>query len=239
MENRKDYLNTEFEGAGIALNESQTAAFVRYAELLEEWNAKMNLTAITEFPDVVKKHFLDCVYPFILGKIGREQTLIDVGTGAGFPGIPLKIMFPGLKITLIDSLSKRVRFLEEVIRELELKDIRAIHGRAEDLAREKDFRERFDLATARAVAPLPVLAEYCLPFVRREGRFLAYKSEKVREELDGAANALKILGAGEKDSLYYALPGTDAGRSLLVFQKTRSTPAIYPRKAGTVNKKPL
>ncbi len=239
MDNRKDILKNEFERAGIALNETQTAAFLRYAERREEWNAKRNLTAITEFPEVVRKHFLDSAYPFAKGKTGTEQTLADVGSGAGFPGIPLKILFPDLKITLIDSLNKRVRFLEEVIRTLELQEIRAVHGRAEDLARDKAFRERFDLAAARAVAPLPVLAEYCLPFVRKGGRFLAYKSGRVQEELAGAANALKILGARERDSLYYTLPGTEDSRSLLILEKERNTPALYPRKAGTASKKPL
>ena len=239
MENRKEILQKCFETAGIALTEAQAAAFLRYAELLEEWNAKMNLTAITEFPEVVRKHFLDCVYPFAEGGIPSDQTLIDVGSGAGFPGIPLKILFPDLKITLIDALNKRVRFLEEVIRALELTEIRAVHGRAEDLARDKAFRERFDLAAARAVAPLPVLAEYCLPFVRKGGRFLAYKSGRVQEELAGTANALKILSARERDSLYYTLPGTEDSRSLLILEKERNTPALYPRKAGTASKKPL
>ncbi len=239
MENRTEILNQGFEAAGIMLSEGQTAAFLRYAELLEEWNEKMNLTAITEFPEVVRKHFVDCVYPFALLKAEGPLTLIDVGSGAGFPGIPLKIMFPALRVTLIDSLNKRVRFLEEVIRTLNLTDIRALHGRAEDLARDPQLRERFDLSTARAVAPLPVLAEYCLPFVRRGGRFLAYKSGQTEEELAGAENALRILGAKENGSLHYSLPGSGDGRSLLILEKQRNTPPIYPRKAGTASKKPL
>ena len=239
MDNKRDILTDLFSEAGISLSEKQVDLFLCYAALLEEWNQKMNLTAITAFEEVVQKHFIDSVYPFVLSEVNPAQTLLDMGSGAGFPGIPLKILFPELKITLADALNKRITFLKEVVSRLELPNIEVIHTRAEDLGKNSQFRDQFDIVTARAVAPLNILAEYCLPFVRIGGVFLAYKSEKVEEELKTAQNALKTLGAEEEKPYYYNLPGTETGRSLLVYRKTGITPLSYPRKAGTITKKPL
>ena len=239
MQNKQDYLIKTFQNAGISLSMEQADAFLQYADLLGEWNQKINLTAITEFEEVVQKHFLDSVYPFALLKANKDITLLDMGSGAGFPGIPLKILFPKLQISLLDSLNKRIRFLNEVIRQLHLTKIQAIHGRAEDFAKQMDYREQFDLVTARAVAPMRVLAEYCLPFVRLGGHFWAYKSENVVEEVKLAEKAISVLGAEGPESLYYTLPGSEAGRSLLQYQKTALSPASFPRKSGTIAKKPL
>ena len=239
MQNRQDYLIKTFQNAGISLSLVQADAFLQYALILEEWNQKFNLTAITDFQEVVHKHFLDSVYPLTLLKADKAVSLLDMGSGAGFPGIPLKILFPELNITLLDSLNKRILFLNEVIQQLHLTHIRAIHGRAEDFARKQDYREQFDLVTARAVAPMRVLAEYCLPFVRLGGHFWAYKSENVVEEVKLAEKAISVLGAEGPESLYYTLPGSEAGRSLLQYQKTALSPASFPRKAGTIANKPL
>ena len=239
MQNRQDYLIKTFQNAGISLSLFQSDAFLQYALLLEEWNQKINLTAITDFQEVVHKHFLDSVYPFTLLKADTDITLLDVGSGAGFPGIPLKILFPELNITLLDSLNKRILFLNEVIQQLHLTHIRAIHGRAEDFAKQMDYREQFDLVTARAVAPMRILAEYCLPFVRLGGHFWAYKSDNVAEEVKLAEKAISVLGAEGPESLHYTLPESEAGRSLIQYKKTDLSPASYPRKAGTIAKKPL
>lgn len=239
MQNRHDFLISTFQNAGINLTEIQADAFLQYALLLEEWNQKINLTAITEFQEVVFKHFLDSVYPFTLLKADTAVSLLDMGSGAGFPGIPLKILFPELNITLLDSLNKRILFLNEVIQQLHLTHIRAIHGRAEDFAKKEDYRDHFDLVTARAVAPMRVLAEYCIPFVRLGGHFWAYKAENVTDEVKLAEKAISILGGEAPESLYYTLPGADAGRSLIQIRKTALSPTSYPRKAGTIAKKPL
>ena len=239
MQNKQDYLIKTFQNAGISLSLAQADAFLQYALLLEEWNRKINLTAITDFQEVVHKHFLDSVYPFTLLKANTDITLLDVGSGAGFPGIPLKILFPKLNITLLDSLNKRILFLEGVIRHLGLEHITAIHSRAEDLSKNERFREKYDIVTARAVAPMRILAEYCLPFVRLGGHFWAYKSENVAEEVKLAEKAISVLGAEGPESLHYTLPESEAGRSLIQYQKTDLSPASYPRKAGTIAKKPL
>ncbi len=239
MQNKQDNLIKTFQNAGISLSLAQADAFLQYALLLEEWNQKINLTAITDFQEVVHKHFLDSVYPFTLLKADTDITLLDVGSGAGFPGIPLKILFPKLQISLLDSLNKRIRFLNEVIGQLHLTNIRAIHGRAEDFAKQMDYREQFDMVTARAVAPMRILAEYCLPFVRLGGYFWAYKAENVAEEVKLAEKAISILGGVGPESLHYTLPESEAGRSLIQYQKIALSPASYPRKAGTIAKKPL
>lgn len=239
MDNRAEILENVFKTAEISLSGAQIEAFLTYAALLEDWNSRMNLTAITDFREVCEKHFLDSVYPFAQGWVPVQGSLLDVGSGAGFPGIPLKIMFPELDICLMDALNKRILFLNEVISGLKLEQIRAVHGRAEDLAKNNAFRERFDLVTARAVASLSVLAEYCLPFAAPSGHFLAYKSGLIQEETQNAAQALHILGGELNEMLQYTLPGTDLNRSLLVIRKIQTTDKKYPRKAGTIRKNPL
>ena len=224
-----------------------TTQFLRYVALLREWNEKMNLTAITDDEGIAVRHILDSLtlLPDILAtrqapgrRAGQAVRLIDIGSGAGFPGLPLKIVCPDLDVVLLDSLAKRVRFLETVIAELQLTGIRAIHGRAEDAARRADLRERFDLATARAVAPLPVLCEYCLPFVRPGGQFLAMKGQAA-DELAGAAQAIQILGGQTATATTFQLPGTDMNRMIIRISKIRPTPAVYPRKAGKAEQNPL
>lgn len=206
----------------------------------------MNLTAITEWKDVVQKHFIDslCLIKSFssfeeMKGFFSDKSIVDVGTGAGFPGIVLKILLPDLKVTLMDSLDKRVSFLKEVISKLELEKIEAIHGRVEDLARLDRYREAFDFSTARAVASLPVLTEYCIPFVKPDGFFIAYKSEKASEELELSSNAFSLLGCFCERKTDFLLPGTDSNRSILWIRKTESTKDKYPRKAGTPTKKPL
>ena len=234
---------TEFEQGlqelEIQLEQSQMDAFLQYYELLVEWNSFMNLTAITEFKEVCIKHFLDSLSLIKVMDCCQEVKVIDIGTGAGFPGIPLKIAFPKLKITLLDSLGKRVKFLNEVIDKLGLKDIEAIHGRAEDYAKPTALRESYDLCVSRAVANLATLSEYCLPYVKVGGKFISYKSEKIVEEKQQAANAIRLLG-GEIDSQNeFTLPLSDIYRNLFVIRKVKKTPTKYPRKAGTPQKTPL
>lgn len=226
---------------GIILTEKQKEQFFKYFELLTEWNQVMNLTAITEMPEVVTKHFVDSLLVVkVLDGIRTETySCIDVGTGAGFPGIPLKIAFPQLQITLLDSLNKRVGFLNTVLQELELTGIQAVHGRAEDFGRDKEYREQFDLCVSRAVANLSTLSEYCLPFVKQGGSFLPYKSGKVEEEAREAEGAVKKLGGFMGDTKTFILPGTDVDRTFVPIDKIHMTPKKYPRKAGMPGKEPL
>lgn len=241
---RDEYLQQTFAAEGIILDRTQTDAFLRYADLLAEKNAVMNLTAITDFGDVVHKHFLDSCAParFPWFPKGQGMSLIDVGSGAGFPGIPLKILYPELKVTLLDSLRKRVNFLSEVIEALGLEGIEAVHARAEDGARREDLRERFDVAVSRAVAALPVLSEYCLPYVKVGGSFLAWKGSGAEAEAEAAKAAARKLGGQFPEMTVFTLPGADGetlGRSLVRIVKTAPTPKKYPRKAGTAAKSPL
>lgn len=232
-------------GLGIGLSDKQYGQFIRYYEILIEWNKVMNLTAITEYDEAVVKHFLDSLSLVkaidIKSELSKNSDLsmIDVGTGAGFPGIPLKIAFPGLNITLLDSLNKRVGFLNTVTEELGLTGITTVHGRAEDYAKKGKLRESFDLCVSRAVANLSTLSEYCLPYVKIGGRFIAYKSEKTAEEISGAEKALSELGGKIVSSEEFVLPGTDLYRTLIVVEKIKATPNKYPRKAGTPSKEPL
>ena len=240
---------------GINLSEKQLNQFEEYYHLLTQWNEKMNLTAITEKEEVYLKHFLDSLsFVKIFEKpdevednsviIDTEKrfTLLDVGTGAGFPGIPLKIIFPNAGITLMDSLNKRITFLNEVIEKLGLNEsgsIEAIHSRAEDLAHDSQYREKYDYTVSRAVANLSTLSEYCLPFVKVGGAFVSYKSEKALEELEGAGKAIFLLGGTLKKEVSFVLPGSDLKRTLLVIDKRDHTSKKYPRKAGMPSKNPL
>lgn len=226
----------------VELSERQIGQFCRYYEILIERNKVMNLTAITELSDVVTKHFVDSLLVVRAMENIRNEVLscIDIGTGAGFPGIPLKIAFPALKITLLDSLNKRVGFLNDVIRELELSDITAIHGRAEDLGRDVVHREQYDLCVSRAVANLATLSEYCLPFVKVGGTFIPYKSGKIEEELIQGKTAVRKLGGELEQVVVLKLPGTeDVERTFVCVKKTMKTGKIYPRKAGLPSKEPL
>lgn len=224
---------------GIKQDQNQLERFHKFYQLLIEWNKVMNLTGITEYEDVVEKHFVDSLSIIKAVDLSRIHTVIDVGTGAGFPGIPLKIAFPELQITLLDSLQKRVNFLNTVIQELSLTGIEAVHGRAEDLARPGKLREQFDLCVSRAVANLSTLSEYCIPFVRKGGYFISYKSGGSEAEAAAAGTAVRILGGEKTETVSFLLPGTDIGRNFYVIRKKAPTPAKYPRKAGLPAKEPI
>lgn len=223
----------------IKLNDRQIGQFMEYYELLVEWNSFMNLTAITEFEEVMIKHFLDSLAIVEAADIQNVSTVIDIGTGAGFPGIPLKIAFPHLEVTLLDSLNKRINFLNEVITRLDLKGIHTIHGRAEDYAKQKEYREAYDLCVSRAVANLSSLSEYCLPYVKTGGSFIPYKSGSVDEEVRQAEKAIHVMGGKLKKTLHFQLPDTDMERSFVIIDKKKSTPKQYPRKAGLPTKEPI
>lgn len=224
---------------GIHLSDEQWSQFYRYYELLVEWNSFMNLTGITDFEEVMKKHFLDSLSLIHAYDLSKDSSLIDVGTGAGFPGIPLKIAFPHLKVTLLDSLNKRVKFLNEVIKELKLDNIEAVHGRAEDFAKPELLREKFDICVSRAVANMTTLSEYCLPFVKQGGQFISYKSEKITEEAVAAELAISLLGGKINKQVDFTLPSSDIYRILFVVDKIKATPKKYPRKAGLPAKEPI
>lgn len=232
-------LTEKVKELSIVLNDKQIQQFEQYYNILVKWNKVMNLTAITEYEEVVEKHFLDSLTIVYAINMEKIETLIDVGTGAGFPGIPLKIAFPHLKVTLLDSLNKRIKFLNEVIDLLELNDIKAIHGRAEDYAKQSEYREQYDICVSRAVANLATLSEYCLPYVKMDGLFVPYKSGEIDEELKSSEKAVSILGGKVEEVVKFQLPGTDIGRSFVKIHKIKETKKKYPRKAGMPTKEPL
>ena len=224
--------------AGITLNQTQLQQFGRYFDLLTGTNKVMNLTALTSPQDVAVKHYIDSLLCYD-AELMQGRKIIDVGTGAGFPGIPLKIYDPSLKLMLLDSLAKRLIFLQETVRQLQLADVSFEHLRAEDAGRDKRIRGQADVAVSRAVARLSVLAEYCLPLVRKGGFFVALKGSKYKEELLEGEKALQILGGSVTSVKEVELPGLDDGRAIIVIRKIKDTPAVYPRKAGLPGKNPL
>lgn len=237
MEYNLDQFKKGLSDLNINLTEKQIEQFLKYYEILVETNKVMNLTAITEFDEVIEKHFLDSLSLVRVFDLNRNVKILDLGTGAGFPGIPLKITFPEIDIVLADSLNKRVKFLNEVVETLQLKQVEMVHGRAEELAKNKKYREQFDLCTSRAVANLSSLSEYCIPFVKEGGRFISYKSGEIEEEVDQAKRAIHVLG-GKLDQVY-KFDLHEQKRSFVIIEKVKKTPAVYPRKAGTPTKEPL
>lgn len=236
-----DMLEKQCEELEILLSDNQKEQFFCYYEMLIEWNKVMNLTAITEISDVITKHFADSLLLVKAIPNIKESPYycIDIGTGAGFPGIPLKIAFPQLKFVLLDSLNKRVGFLNAVINELRLENITAVHGRAEDLAHNAEYRESFDLCVSRAVANMSTLSEYCLPFVKTGGLFIPYKSGKIEEEKNTAVSAINKLGGNMESVISLLLPGSDVERTFIPVKKVKATQKKYPRKAGLPSKEPL
>lgn len=223
----------------IELSDIQIQQFIQYYEILVEKNKVMNLTGITEWEEVVLKHFVDSLALVKAVDLSQSVKILDMGTGAGFPGIPLKIAFPDLEIVLLDSLNKRIKFLQEVIDSLGLTGIEAYHGRAEEFAKKPEFREQFDYVVSRAVANLSTLSEYCIPYVKIDGKFIPYKSGEIEEELERAKKAIEILGGKMVEVKKFLLPDSDIGRCLVVVEKVQSTKKKYPRVGGKPSKEPL
>lgn len=234
-----DTLVSGAEEFGITLKDSQKEDFKKYKSLLKEWNEKINITAIKDDVDIDVKHFLDSISIFKTGKVTWGKSIIDIGTGGGFPGVPMKIIEPSLDVTLFDSLNKRLVFLNEVIDELHLKNITTVHGRAEEYGRKAEFREKFDIATSRAVASLNILAEYALPFVKHGGYFIAMKGPDVDAEVEESLEAIKVLGGEIEEKIEITLPSSEIVHTLLVIRKKNKTPEKYPRGGGKPKKNPL
>lgn len=233
----KDLMCSYGKRIDIEFNDKQLDQFYEYMNLLLEWNKKINLTAIIEVEEIILKHFIDSLT--INKYIGENKTLVDVGTGAGFPGIPLKIYRPDLKVTLVDSLNKRINFLNEVISKLDLKDINTVHKRIEDFGKDKKYRESFDYVTARAVANLTTLSEYLIPISKVNGKCICMKGNDIEEEVYSSKNAINLLGGKINKIDYFELPNSDISRNIIVIDKIKETPNKYPRKAGLPSKEPL
>lgn len=234
-----DFLIQSFKNTGYELTDVQVKQFVEFYELLAETNKVMNLTAITDYRDVVIKHFVDSTLAMKVIDFSRYSTMIDVGTGAGFPGIPLKILYPHLKVTLLDSLNKRINFLNAVVDKLELKNMTLIHGRAEDIGRDLNHREKYDLCVSRAVANLSTLSEYCTPFIRVGGEFISYKASNSEEEINKSRSAVLKLGCEIKWIENMRIPDSDIERTFVCIGRKRHISNQYPRKSGMPSKNPL
>ena len=227
------------EKLNIGINEEQKKMFEKYYSLLLEKNKVMNLTRITKEDEIITKHFVDSLLIATQMDMNKVGNMIDIGTGAGFPGLPIKIMYPKIKVTLLDSLDKRVKFLNEVIEELGLEDVKAIHGRAEDFGQEGNYREKYDLCVSRAVANLSTLSEYCIPFVKVGGEFVSYKATGAEAEIDSSRDAVELLGAEIKKISKQQLPGGEIERTFVIVRKNKKTDSKYPRRAGKPSKNPL
>ena len=235
--NKEQFYNSVKEKVGIELSELQKEQYSKYYDLVVEWNQKIKLKAITEEDEFYTKHFFDSISLAFYKDYSNIESICDVGSGAGFPSIPLKILYPNLKVTIVDSLNKRIKFLNLVKDELGLTDCNFVHARAEEFGQNKEYRESFEIVTARAVARLNVLAELCLPLVKKDGYFLSLKAQKAEEETKEAINAIKLLGGKLEQDLEFDIEGEE--RHILEIRKAKETPNKYPRKAGTPNKKPL
>ncbi|MCC0670864.1 16S rRNA (guanine(527)-N(7))-methyltransferase RsmG [Clostridioides sp. ES-S-0005-03] len=237
--NNIELLENGIKNFNIDTNDDMLQKFKTYRDILVDWNQKMNLTGIEDEKEVYIKHFLDSISAVKNEYIKNGMSIIDVGTGAGFPGIPLKICLEELELTLLDSLNKRISFLEEVARALELEGIKFIHGRAEDFGKDEKYREKYDIATARAVAGLPILMEFCVPFVKVGGYFICLKGPNANLELEESKKAIDTLGLEFIEKIDVELPEIDLNHNILVFKKIHETPVKYPRKAGKPAKNPI
>lgn len=237
--NNIELLKKGIEDLGIVSNDKMLDNLKIYREILVDWNQHMNLTGIVDEKEVYIKHFLDSISAVKNGYIKDGMSLIDVGTGAGFPGLPLRICLDNLKVTLLDSLNKRINFLQEVSKSVGINDIEFIHGRAEDFGKQEEYREQFDIATARAVAGLPVLMEFCVPFVKVDGYFICLKGPNANLELEESKAAMEVLGVEFVEKINVDLPEYDLNHNILVFKKVKNTPDKYPRKAGKPSKSPI
>ncbi|WP_245156625.1 16S rRNA (guanine(527)-N(7))-methyltransferase RsmG [Clostridium aminobutyricum] len=232
-------LEKALDTLSIPYTEEMIDKFERYMQLVLEWNEKVNLTAITEREEFIKKHFIDSVLCYSFPEMKKAQTVIDVGTGAGFPGIPLALVYPEKKFVLMDSLNKRLKIIDQICSDLDIQNVKTLHGRAEDLGKSKMYREKYDICVSRAVANLATLSEYCLPFIKVGGAFLAYKGNKAEEEIKEAEKAIHLLGGKLMEERQVKLDDFDLDHHIRVISKCKNTPAKFPRKAGTPSKEPL
>ncbi|MFU0824532.1 MAG: 16S rRNA (guanine(527)-N(7))-methyltransferase RsmG [Clostridium sp.] len=234
-----DILTAAASSVDMELDDTKYEKFIKYKDLLKEWNQKVNLTAITEDEEIIKKHFIDCMKIFKFKPLKEAEKIIDIGTGGGFPGIPIKIMRPDIEIVLLDSLKKRINVLNDILKNIGIDDVSTVHGRAEDYAQTSEYREKFDAVVSRAVANLAALSEFCLPYVKVGGYFIAMKGPAVEDEVINAKRAIGILGGKLEDIIEVEIEDSDLNHNLVVIKKIKNTPKQYPRKAGTAAKKPL
>lgn len=234
-----DIMSQACKDVGLPFNEDTYNKFNQYKDMIKDWNEKINLTAIVDDEQIFKKHFIDCIKIFKFSPLKEAKNIIDIGTGAGFPGIPIKIMKQELDLILLDSLNKRVNFLNEVVSKIKLNNVETIHGRAEDFSRQPKYREQVDIAVSRAVANLAVLSELCIPYVKVGGYFVAMKGPSVDDEIKDGKRAISILGGKIDDVIKINIEDSDLDHNLVIIEKIKETPKAYPRKAGTASKKPL